>query len=332
MKSNPNCTFAEIGAVLVERNRFLVLSHIRPDGDAIGCSLAMALCLKALGKDVTLWNEDGLPERFQFLPESSLVTPPPKAPVSFDVVLLLDTAVRERAGKQCLAAVAPGALWINIDHHVSNDRIGDLVFVDSHAPAAAQVLFDLFEHCSLPITPAMAQALYAGISTDTGSFQYASTTDRTYEIAAKLVRHGVAPGAMNTELYQRSSRRKLELKRELLNVLRFSAGDRVASFALSLNTALRLGTIPDDTEGLIDTLREIDGVVVAAFFEELEDGLTRISLRSKDPEVNVCEICAEFGGGGHKMAAGARVAGQLATVEQAVLASIASHLPPESRG
>ena len=287
----------------------------------------MALCLKAIGKSVSVWNEDGLPQRFEFLPESGLVASPPQAPTPFDVVLLLDTATRERAGANCLAAVAPGAIWINIDHHVSNDRKGDLVYVDAEAPAAAQVLFELFRHCSLPISKSIAQALYTGISTDTGSFQYESTTARTYEIAAELVRLGVAPGEINTQLYQTNPRRRLELKRALLNLLRFTSGDRVASFALSLETVKKLGTIPDDTEGLIDTLREIEGVTVAAFFEELEGGLVRVSLRSKDPRVNVCEVCAEYGGGGHKMAAGARIAGELATVQEKVLASIERRLP-----
>jgi phosphoesterase RecJ-like protein len=210
-----------------------------------------------MGKHVTVWNEDGLPERFRFLPDSQLVVRPPASPVSFEVVLVLDTAVRSRVGENCLAAVAPGALWINIDHHISNDRKGDLVYVDAEAPAAAQVLFELFQQCSLPVSGSMAKALYTGISTDTGSFQYSSTTARTYEIAAELVRCGVAPGEINTSLYQTSPRRRLELKRELLNLLRFSAQDRVASFALSAEAVRRLGTIPDDTEGLIDILREI---------------------------------------------------------------------------
>ena len=314
----------------MERTRFLVLSHIRPDGDAIGCSLAMGLCLKAMGKSVSIWNEDGLPKRFHFLPESQLVVSPPASPAAFDVVLVLDTAVRERAGGNCLASVAPGALWINIDHHISNDRKGDLVYVDADAPAAAQVLFELFEHCSLPMNVAIAQALYVGISTDTGSFQYSSTTARTYEIAAELVRRGVAPGEINTHLYQTTPRRRLELKRELLNLLRFSAEDRIASFSLSAETTRRLGTIPDDTEGLIDTLREIDGVIVAAFFEELEGGMTRVSLRSKDAKIDVCEVCAEFGGGGHRMAAGARISGDPAAVQERVLASIARRLTPAS--
>jgi phosphoesterase RecJ-like protein len=283
-----------------------------------------------MGKSVSVWNEDGLPQRFEFLPESGLVVRPPQSPTPFEVVLLLDTATRERAGANSLAAVAPGALWINIDHHVSNDRKGDLVYVDAEAPAAAQVLFELLRHCSLPLSGAVAQALYTGISTDTGSFQYGSTTARTYEIAAELVRAGVAPGQINTFLYQTSPRRRLELKRTLLNLLRFSSRDRVASFGLAAETARQLGTIPDDTEGLIDTLREIEGVIVAAFFEELEGGLIRVSLRAKDSQVNVCEVCAEFGGGGHTMAAGARIAGEMTAVQEKVLASIARRLPADA--
>ncbi len=323
-----NSTLEEIASVLRAKTRFLVLSHFRPDGDAIGCALAMTLCLKALGKDVTVWNEDGLPQRFEFLPESGLITRPPATPETFEVVLLLDTAVRNRAGASCLGAIAPDALWINIDHHISNDRLGDLVHVDSHAPAAGQILFELFSRCGLPLTEAMANALYAAISTDTGSFQYPSTTARTYEIAAELVRLGVNVGQINQALYETSPRRRLELLRALLNVLHFSGEERVASFALKASTARELGTIPDDTEGLIDTIRSIEGVLVAAFFEEISSDMIRISLRSKDASVDVCAICSEFGGGGHVLASGARIAGSLESVQERVLAAIARRLPP----
>ena len=323
---NSNSTLDAIASVLRNKQRFLVLSHFRPDGDAIGCALAMGLCLKEMGKEVKVWNEDGLPQRFAFLQQSALINTPPQAAEAFEVVIVLDTAVRNRVGARCLEKIAPGALWINIDHHVSNDRLGDLLYIDSAAPAAGQILFELFQQCGLPLTPPMADALYAAISTDTGSFQYPNTTARTYEIAAELVRLGVNIGAINQALYENSPRRRLELLRALLNVLRFSSGERVASFALSAQTAFDLGTIPDDTEGLIDTIRSIEGVVVAAFFEELEGGLIRLSLRSKDARVDVCAICGEFGGGGHTLASGARVAGTLSEVQERVLAAIDRHM------
>ncbi|MEI6872439.1 MAG: bifunctional oligoribonuclease/PAP phosphatase NrnA [Verrucomicrobiota bacterium] len=321
-----NCTLAQFAAVLQEKQRFLVVSHFRPDGDAIGCSLAMGLCLKQMGKDVSVWNEDGLPERFAFLPASSLVVQPPAAPVAFEVVLVLDTAVRERVGPNTLAAIAPGALWLNLDHHVSNDRKGDLVFVDTSAPAAGQILFELFNECGLPLNREISDSLYVAISTDTGSFQYPSTTARTYEIAAALVRHGVEVGAINQSLYENTPRRRLELQRALYDVMRFDFEDRVASFSLTLSVAAQLGVVPDDTEGLIESLRRVEGVLVAVFFEEISADLVRISLRSKDARMDVCRICGEFGGGGHVLAAGARVSGSLAVVQERVLGAVARHL------
>jgi phosphoesterase RecJ-like protein len=325
-----NCQLQDIAEVFRSKQRFLVLSHFRPDGDAIGCSLALGLSLRALGKTVSVWNEDGLPDRFRFLPECDLITRPPDAPESFEAVVVVDTAVRSRAGERCLAAAGSGALWINIDHHISNDRLGDLVHIDDTAPAAGQILYELFTQNGLPLTPSMAVSLYAAISTDTGSFQYPSTTSRTYEIGADLLRLGVDVGWVNQQIYQSSPRRRLELLRSLLNALEFSGGDRVASFSLPLATARSLQTLPDDTEGMIDVIRSLEGVLVAAFFEEMEGGLVRISLRSKDPSMDVCAVCREFGGGGHVLASGARVAGTLSEVRAAVLAAIDRRIPADS--
>ena len=319
MKSN--CTLAEIAAILRTRQRFVVISHARPDGDALGCTLAMTLCLRELGKDVTAWNEDGVPEKFRYLPGSELVTQPPADPQTFDVAVVLDNAVENRAGT-ARTAIAHADVWINIDHHHTNPRFGDFAYVDATAPAAGQVLYELFRQCDLPLTYEMADNLFAAISTDTGSFQYPSTTARTYEIAADLIRLGVNVGDLSQKMYESYPRRRLELLRALLNVLRLTSRDRVASFALSAETARTLGIQPEDNEGLIDSIRSIDTVVAAAFFEELGDGKIRISLRSKSPKIDVSKICGLFGGGGHKLAAGARTPGTLAAVQEKVLQAL----------
>jgi phosphoesterase RecJ-like protein len=319
MKSN--CTLAEIADILRTRQRFVVISHARPDGDALGCTLAMALSLRQLGKDVTAWNEDGVLEKFRYLPSSELITQPPAEPRSFEVAIVLDNAVENRAGT-ARTAIAHADMWINIDHHHTNSRYGDLAYVDSTAPAAGQVLYELFRQCDLPLTYEMADNLFVAISTDTGSFQYPSTTARTYEIAADLIRLGVNVGNLSQKMYESYPRRRLELLRALLSVLRLTSRDRVASFALSAETALKLGVLPEDNEGLIDSIRGIDTVVAAAFFEELGDGKIRISLRSKSPRVDVSKVCGLFGGGGHKLAAGARIAGTLAEVQEKVLQAL----------
>jgi phosphoesterase RecJ-like protein len=319
-------TLAEIAALLRAKQRFVVISHVRPDGDALGCTLAMGLCLRQLGKDVQMWNDDGCIERFQFLPGASLLQQPPPEPVAFDVAIMLDTAVKDRGGRG-VRAVKSAEHWINIDHHVSNPRYGDLNFIDTTAPATGQILFELFRAGELPVTYEMADNLFVAISTDTGSFQYPNTTARTYEIGAELVRMGVKVGALSQKLYESHPRRRLELLKAMLNVMRFTSGDRVASFALSLATARDAGAKPEDTEGLIDHIRSTEGVIVAAFFEELEDGLVRVSLRSKDPRADVCQIAMAFGGGGHTLAAGLRMRGTLAEAQEKLLQAIHDKLP-----
>jgi phosphoesterase RecJ-like protein len=314
-------TFAEIGGALREHHRFAVLSHVRPDGDALGSQLALALSLQLLGKEVTVWNEDGLLEKYDFLPGGERLTRPPPEPQDFDVAIALDTATQNRLGRAG-ESVRHAKTWINIDHHQSNPGYGDLVYIDSTSPATGQILFELIKNQQLPMNPAIAENLFVAISTDTGSFQYPNTTARTFEIGAELVRGGVEVGRVSQLLYENYPRRRTELLRELLGTMHFEAKGQIASFSLSLSVATRLGVKPEDNEGLIDHLRAIRGVIVAVFFEELVEGKVRVSMRSKNKEVDVSAICQKFGGGGHKLAAGARVRGTLADVEERLLQAI----------
>jgi phosphoesterase RecJ-like protein len=313
--------FDEIGRVLREHNRFAILSHVRPDGDALGCQIALALSLQQLGKEVRVWNEDGMLEKYSFLPRAELLTKPPAAPEDVDVAVALDTAIQNRLGT-AFAAVRSVKMWINIDHHLSNPGYGDLVYVDPTAPATGQIIFDLIKSQGFPFNREIAGNLFAAISTDTGSFQYPKTSARTFEIAAQLVCTGIDVGRLNQQLYENYPRRRIELLRELLRTMRFESDGRVANFSLSLKTAAALQVLPEDNEGLIDHLRAIRGVIVAVFFEELSDGKVRVSMRSKTDAIDVCAICQKFGGGGHTLAAGARVRGTLAEVEQKVLEEV----------
>jgi len=310
--------FDQIGRALREHQTFAVLGHVRPDGDALGSQLALGVSLRQLGKNVRIWNEEGMLDKYSFLPCANLLTRPPAQPEDVDVAVALDTAIQNRLGTT-VAAIKSAKLWINIDHHPSNPGYGDIVYIDPKSPATGQILFELMTQQQLPIDPAIAENLYVAISTDTGSFQYPNTTARTFEIAAELVRVGVDVGRASQLIYENYPRRRVELLRDLLGTMQFDAKDRVASFSLSMATAKKLGVLPEDNEGLIDHLRAIRGVIVAVFFEELPDGKVRVSMRSKSEKVNVCAICAKFGGGGHVLAAGARVKGTLAEVEKKIL-------------
>jgi len=260
-------------------------------------------------------------EKYNFLPGGAKLTRPPSEPEDFDVAIALDTATQNRLGRAA-DSVRKAKIWINIDHHQSNPGYGDLVYIDPTSPATGQILFELLQDQKLPMDRAIAENLFIAISTDTGSFQYPNTTARTFEIGAELLRSGVEVGRVSQLLYENYPRRRMELLRELLGTMRFSGKDQIASFSLSQNVASKLGVKPEDTEGLIDHLRAIHGVIVAIFFEELSDGKVRVSIRSKSDKVDVSAICQQFGGGGHKLAAGARVRGTLDEVEQKILKAI----------
>jgi phosphoesterase RecJ-like protein len=302
-----------------------VTSHLRPDADAFGSTLAAALWLRAEGHEVAAWNADGMLEKFSFLPSSELVTMPPAVPVEFDAVLALDTSVKNRLGA-VNQSLSGNPFWICIDHHKSNEGYADLNLIDPSRPATGQILAEGFLAGGIPMTPGMATNLFAAISTDTGSFCYEGTGAQTFEVAAELVRRGVNVASLSRLLYENQPRRRLELLKHSLLCAKFSCDDRVASFSLSIADTDRLGVLPEDNEGIIDHLRSVEGVVAAAFFEELPGGMVRLSLRSKDPGFDACALCSKFGGGGHAMASGARIKGSLQEVEDRVLGEICASL------
>jgi phosphoesterase RecJ-like protein len=318
-------SFHEIANAINRANRIAILSHMRPDCDAIGSQLALLLSLQQLGKEVTAWNEDGLPESYRFLEKSNLIQRPPNEPEEFELAIALDTASQQRLGTT-LQAIRHADRWINIDHHASNPGYGDLVYIDTVAPATGQIVYEFIRTEKLPFSRAAADALYAAISTDTGSFRYSNTTARTFEIAGELIKSGANAAGIANKLYESYPKRRVQLLGQLLPQACFDLDDQVASMSLTNETKQRLQIQPDDIDGLIDYVRAIDTVVVAVFFEELADGKIRLSMRSKDDQVDVNKICGEFGGGGHPRAAGARIRGNLEEVRSKVLKRVSHEI------
>lgn len=321
-----NVEIQTLGEIFRNHQRFALMSHVRPDGDAIGSQLALGLALEAMGKTVYYWNEDGLPENMEFLPESQKIAQPPAVPPQIDVAIALDTATKPRLGENNLKAAANAGLWVNIDHHISNPRYGDVNYVDATSPATGQIIYEIIKALDMPFPEGTRDAIYVAVSTDTGSFQYDSTTSRTYRMAADLLDRGLAVGDINAKTYDNHPYRRIELMRALLNTLELSNDGKVAHWDMLDATRVSLALRPEDSEGLIDMIRAIRGVQVAVFFEELPDGKIRVSMRSKDRSVNVCDIASVFGGGGHALAAGIRMTGPLAAAKEKVLAEIAKSL------
>lgn len=329
IRMSDNNSYQEIADALRAHQSFIVLSHIRPDGDAIGSQIALGHALEQMGKTVHYINEDGLPDNLIFLPGSDKIQTPPAEPLDVQVAIALDCATKPRLGDNALNAAANASLWINIDHHISNPKYGDLNHIDSVSPATGQIIYNLITSQDLPFSDTTRDCIYVAVSTDTGSFQYSNTTAATYEMAADLVRRGTDVGTINALTYDNNPYRKIELLRSLLNTLELENGGKVAHWELPNTVKQELGLRPEDSEDQIDLIRGIEGVIVAAFFEELPDGKIRVSMRAKDSSVNVCDIATRFKGGGHARAAGIRMPGPLADAREKVLAAIEEMLNGE---
>lgn len=323
MELRTNTTFADIARTLREANTIALVSHVRPDGDAVGSLLGLALSLKQLGKTVHPILEDGVPENLMFLPGTELVKRPDGLPLKgIDLAIALDTATHERIGDGCMVMLSEAGELMNIDHHGSNPGYGDLHHIDSREPAVGQIIYNLLKETGLPIDDAVRQHLFTAISTDTGSFQFACTTAHSHRIAAEMIDDGLDIATLCRSLYHTYPKRRLQLLQALLNEMTFCADDKIVSWILTQKLMDTVGVQPGDTEGLIDTLRAVDSVVSAVIFEEVADGKIRVSARSKDTRLNVATICGKFGGGGHAMAAGARMKGPAADAAQKFLEAL----------
>lgn len=306
-----NSTPAEIAAALRAARRVAIVSHVRPDGDAVGSLLGLALSLRAMGKEVIAMLEDGVPENLAFLPGSDTVIQPGSEPLQIDLAIALDTATHERVGEKCKALLDPAPRLLNIDHHPTNPGYGTLNLIDSDSPATGQILYNLISEQGFPMDDAVRQNLFIAISTDTGSFQFSCTNARTHRIVAEMIEAGLDTARLAQLVYQSYPLRRLELMRAMLNEMQFRAGGRIVSWQLKQKLMDDIAMRPGDTEGLIDTLRQIDSVVSCVIFEDVAGGKVRVSARSKDSRLDVSVVCGQFGGGGHRMASGARMRGPI---------------------
>ena len=319
MKSYPK-VIDRILDVVRENRTFCIVGHVRPDGDCVGSQLGLALALRNEGKQVSCWNEDPVPQKYKFLNTAGLFEKP-KQGRKFDCVIATDCASFERLGKAG-ACIANRKTFINIDHHESNTRYADINWVSAREPSCGELIYRLMKVARWPVTKPIADLLFTAISTDTGSFQYPSTRPGTFHAAAELVARGANLAKICDEVYQSYPLSRARLLKHIYSRFRLTHDDRIGWFWLKPADFARTGVESEDTEGLIDHIRNIEPVVVACVFEELEPDLIRISLRSKSDKVNVNEIAAQFGGGGHPAAAGARISGKPLSVQRQVIAAI----------
>ncbi|MCF3649458.1 DHH family phosphoesterase [Synoicihabitans lomoniglobus] len=288
-----------------------VVGHARPDGDCIGSQVALARVLRALGHQAICVNQDAVPRRLEFCARGESFINMDGLGQGEIIAIFVDCADHERAGKKPRERFAQP--FANIDHHVSNVGYATHNCVDAKAAATCEILAGLFLDLDLPVDAATAKALYAGIVTDTGQFRFASTTGNTFRLVSELVSRGADPVEAGFELYEREPLGKMQLLQHFLASFEMHADGRICIGTIARGVFDQTGTSPEDTEGLVDYARAIDGVEIGCLIEEKEDG-AKASLRANDPVFRVDQVASQFNGGGHACAAGLNFTG-LTTAE-----------------
>ena len=293
---------------------------MQPDGDNIGSSLALCLALQKLGKKAVFVMDDNIPELYRFLKGAREVEKSASfTELDFDLVIALDCGDIERLGK--VAQLIGKTKLVNIDHHISNTKFGEINLVEENASATAEIIYKLMKFMGIFIDKDIADCIYTGIVTDTGMFQYSNTSEETHSIAAELIIAGVSPSDIFNKVYQNSPKEKVLLLREALKSLEFFNNDMVSCISI---TKAQVDSIADediDTEGIVNLGRDIFGVEAAIFLKQKELNIIKVSLRSKS-YVDVSVIAKDFGGGGHIRAAGCTINDSLESAQQQILLAI----------
>ncbi|NBQ55057.1 MAG: bifunctional oligoribonuclease/PAP phosphatase NrnA [Verrucomicrobia bacterium] len=309
----------QISDCLASAKNPVLLTHIRPDGDAFGSLVGLGHALMDRGAKPKLFVEGGMIEMYRFLPGFDLVKDIPDAMPETDCLVALDTSTRERLGQKTISWSRP--VDIVIDHHISNPGYGVLNLIVSEIPSTTGVLFKLFESAGWKISPAAATCLFTGLTTDTGSFRYRGTNADTLHIAAKLVELGADPSEIAKQCYLSITHERHALKRLVSNTLSLKDNKKSAFLTILPEFYAKSGAKSEDTEGIIEEVSSIQGVEIGSLFEFSSDGGLRVSLRSKG-RVDVNAIASSFGGGGHKAAAGIRFTKEAEKNRDLVLAAI----------
>lgn len=305
-----------------ERDDFLIVSHVQPDGDAISSTVATGWMLQKLGKRFTLLNEGPVPSRLQFLWNSSEIhtISDEKPERLYRNVISVDCADYARVGK-AKEWFAPDAELLNIDHHPTNDGFGLVNLLKFHAAATAEILFELLDELELVIDNDIATAIYTGLLTDTGGFRYSNTSPLVMAMASRLLEAGVNGPELAEHLLERMTMGQLRITQRGLSRLTFSLDQKIGWLWVNSEDLVETGAINEDLEGLVNYPRNIEGVEVGLLFKQNGQESVKVSLRSAG-RVNVAAVAQHFGGGGHVRAAGCRLTDPLPEVISQVIAVV----------
>ncbi|MBN1913938.1 MAG: bifunctional oligoribonuclease/PAP phosphatase NrnA [Candidatus Omnitrophica bacterium] len=310
-----------------ENKRFLLTTHINPEGDALGSEIAFYRLLKKLGKEAVMLNADAVPSNYSFLPDTEkIINKRCPGGLKFDCMALLDCSDMSRCGWVAEYSRAAKAV-LNIDHHISNEVFADFNWVEPYASSASEMIYKLYKRLRLPFDKKSALLLYVGIATDTGYFRYVNTTRTAHRAAAEFSGYGLDTPAIYKSIYENIPFEDMRLLIQVLPELRLIEGGRIAWIQLKQGILKGKKLSFDLTEEILSFARAIKGVEVVVLFKENMGGIdqVRVNFRSQG-KVDVNKIALFFGGGGHKSASGATIKGRIDDVRKKVLAKIKDDL------
>jgi phosphoesterase RecJ-like protein len=306
---------------LLRYRRVVVTSHMRPDGDAIGSSLALAWALREIGTDARVVHRDSPPLQLTDFPGIAEIEIGDAIPAGTDAVVVLECGDLARTGLSGFGALPV----VNIDHHPGNSGYGDVHWFDGTASACGEMVFEIIAELGVPLTAEMATQLFVAVVTDTGSFRYPGVSPRTFSICARLLEAGADPVSIARKLFDSHTLGRLRLQGAVLQTLEVDPSGRLATLTLTDGTLAASGGVPEETDGLINLPLSVKSIQAAVFFKEAEDGHWRVSLRSKG-DIDVGRVARSFGGGGHKNASGCTLEGPLASVRATILDRVAPEM------
>ena len=300
-------TLSEAATLLTENDNFHILTHRYPDGDTLGSAFALCYALRSMGKKANVKINGKLPSKFTYLAEDyEDQSFERKFVVSVDVAAMSLLGELEEEYKDCID--------LCIDHHGSNCMVADNICVDANCAAACEIIHVILKAMRVKVTRKIANALYTGISTDTGCFCYTNTTAQTHRIAAELIERGCEFSKINRINFETKTRAKLKMERMVYDTMEFYCGGKCAIIYTTIAMQNALGAGDDEMEGLASIPRQIEGVKMGITMREKEDGTFKVSVRTNDG-INASQFCARFGGGGHAAASGCSIKGDLPTVK-----------------
>lgn len=308
-----------------DAKHLLIASHAEPDGDAVGCLIALGSALRKFGKKTTLYNSSPIPAVYRFLPGVNWIVRNISETNTYDTVIMLDCGDLIRVG-EAASTISKIPTIINIDHHVSNTGFGHVQLIDTAACATAEIVYRLIKALEIPLDMTMATSLYTGILTDTGSFRFSNTNKAAFSISKEMTGIGVDPHSVAQHVFGSYSLGRVKLLNMALNSIEISDNGKLSMMTITRSMLNTTGTNAEDVDGMINYARRIEDVKVAALIHEIKNGGGKftnmnhyhVSLRS-DSDVDVAKIASKFGGGGHASAAGFQIESTLVALKTKII-------------